>query len=257
MTDPWPTLTRELDRWAAAGRRATFWLRDDDAVQPTPALDRLLALSARHGVPPALAVIPALTDTRLADRLETGPNVRVVQHGWQHVNHAPASEKKQEFGAHRPLGVMLEEIARGRRRLAGLHGKRFVPVFVPPWNRIDSALAARLPETGITWLSAFGHKAMPGIRAVNTGIDVMDWHGTRGGRPHDALVGEIVSELTRLFDTGRGAAGVLTHHLVHDETVWSFLDRLFALTTAHPGCAWLSIEALASATPREIGDVGA
>ena len=27
----WTDLTEELDRWALAGRRATFWWRDDDA----------------------------------------------------------------------------------------------------------------------------------------------------------------------------------------------------------------------------------
>ena len=37
----------ELARWKAAGHAPAFWWRDDDARRPTPALDRLLALSAR------------------------------------------------------------------------------------------------------------------------------------------------------------------------------------------------------------------
>jgi hypothetical protein len=43
--DPWATLQRELDRWAESGKTATFWWRDDDAVEETPQLQTLDALS--------------------------------------------------------------------------------------------------------------------------------------------------------------------------------------------------------------------
>ena len=48
----WAVLEAELDLWQAAGRTASFWWRDDDAVAATPALSRLLALpeSARRGL---------------------------------------------------------------------------------------------------------------------------------------------------------------------------------------------------------------
>ncbi|MDA0702442.1 MAG: polysaccharide deacetylase, partial [Proteobacteria bacterium] len=45
MTD-WHAFSQELDRWAADGRRATFWWRDDDARAPGPALDALLHSAA-------------------------------------------------------------------------------------------------------------------------------------------------------------------------------------------------------------------
>src|SRR5216684_8019215 len=67
----WLDLERELDAWRAAGRSATLWWRDDDAVRPTPALDRLLAIAA--GVPLALAVIPGPTGAPLAERLVSCP----------------------------------------------------------------------------------------------------------------------------------------------------------------------------------------
>lgn len=44
----WDRLAAELDRWDAAGRRATFWWRDDDAVAPTPALDACLKAAVAH-----------------------------------------------------------------------------------------------------------------------------------------------------------------------------------------------------------------
>ena len=38
----WDRLEREIDAWAAAGREATLWWRDDDAVAATAELERLL-----------------------------------------------------------------------------------------------------------------------------------------------------------------------------------------------------------------------
>ena len=69
----WDRLDRELAAWAAEGREATFWWRDDDAVAATPALDRLLRLTESGGVPLALAVIPAPAEPGLAERLATQP----------------------------------------------------------------------------------------------------------------------------------------------------------------------------------------
>ena len=62
----WDSLQAELDLWRARNRQATIWWRDDDAVRPGPALDRLLDLASRHDAPLALAVIPAAAETALA-----------------------------------------------------------------------------------------------------------------------------------------------------------------------------------------------
>src|SRR6185503_10933091 len=83
----WDALDAELERWRAAGRVATFWWRDDDAVTDTPALRRLLELRASLDVPLALAVIPANADAALAALVP--PEVAVLQHGFAHRNHAP------------------------------------------------------------------------------------------------------------------------------------------------------------------------
>ena len=59
------------------------------------------------------------------------------------------------------------------------------------------------------------------------------------------LVLELAAELRwrREADSGE-PVGVLTHHLVHDETAWLFLEGLFAATAAHPACRWVSIREL-------------
>ena len=49
----------ELEAWAAAGKRATLWWRDDDAAEDSPALEKLLTLAEKEAVALVIAVIPA------------------------------------------------------------------------------------------------------------------------------------------------------------------------------------------------------
>lgn len=237
MTDPFDALRRALDGLAEAGTPARFWLRDDDAVEPTPALDHLLALGADYGVPLTLAVIPQPTGAALADRLH-GLAVEVAPHGWSHTNHAPAGVKSCELGPHRPADVVLADLAAGLDHLRALHGDRTVPVLVPPWNRIEAGLIPALPSLGLHALSVFGPEAgdAPPHR-INVHVDLIDWHGTRGGRDPAALIADLLTRLAVVRKSGV-PLGFMTHHLVHDAAAWDFTDRLFALTTRHPGSRW-------------------
>lgn len=224
---------RALDTCAAAGTPAQFWLRDDDAVEPTAALDQLLA---RVPVPLTLAVIPAFVGAALVQRLAGEHHVTVAPHGWAHLNHAGEGQKKQELGDHRPVPVVLADIAMGAAKVQTLFGAQYTPVLVPPWNRIAPHVVAGLPGIGIKALSVYGPEKPGPLPQINTHVDVMDWHGTRGGRPDDALL----AELAQSMQTGT-PVGLLTHHLVHDAQVWGFLDRLLALTVGHPGCRWVGL----------------
>ncbi len=230
----------ELDRWHQAGKVAQFWLRDDDAIEPTGPLDRLLDISAAFAVPLTLAVIPAHTGEALADRLRREPLCSVAVHGWSHRNHAGPDEKKQELGRHRPAADVLAELKRGFDQLAELHREQFVPMLIPPWNRIDAALVPQLTGLGYSALSVYGPEKPAALPLVNTHVDVMDWHGTRGGRDRQALAVEIAARLRFMFDHG-GAMGLLTHHLVHDEAVWDFMTALFTVTADHPACRWTPV----------------
>ncbi|MBY3175105.1 polysaccharide deacetylase [Rhizobium leguminosarum] len=254
MTDgiAWEPLRRELDRWQAAGRVARLWLRDDDAVEPTPDLETLLALAGESGVPLALAVIPGLTGEALAVRLAEEAGVAVAVHGWSHTNHAGAERKKQELGGERPAEVVLGELGQGLRLLQRLHPACFLPVLVPPWNRIDAALIPALPGLGFAALSVYGRAKQDGpMPLLNTHVDIIDWHGTRGGRSAGELVAELVAELGDRFAGSDEPIGVLTHHLVHDAAAWDFLSALFATTARHPAVCWSPASALLKAQARE------
>lgn len=231
-------LRKTIDEAAEQGRQVRLWLRDDDAVEPTEPLERLLELTSSHAIPVTLAVIPKATGDALVRRLDGAPLTSVVLHGWSHQNYASTGEKKQELGLHRPSSVVLAELKEGLDKLSALHSQRFVPMLVPPWNRLAPALWSELPALGLKLLSVFGKECDSSpIPLMNTHVDIMDWHGTGGGRPASDLFGELAGWIART-DTPP-AIGILTHHLVHDAAAWEFLEALFAITAAHPACEWV------------------
>ncbi|MBX3499721.1 MAG: polysaccharide deacetylase family protein [Alphaproteobacteria bacterium] len=241
----WRELDEELARWSDLGRVATLWWRDDDASDATPALDRLLALQARHDVGLALAVIPERATAALSARLADAAGTAVLQHGYAHQNHAAAGEKKTELGPHRPAMVVLGELGTGWMALERFFGARALPVMVPPWNRIAPALVPILPEIGLRGLSTFGPRRrmepVRGLCQVNTHVDPVDWRGGRGFVGEQAAVASLTRSLAirRLggFESavGEETTGLLTHHLVQDEAVWAFIERLIARLRAHSG----------------------
>jgi hypothetical protein len=230
----WDGLRRELDAWAASGRVATLWWRDDDAVRMSPALARLLTFAEE--VPLALAVVPAA-----AEGFEA--RAAVLQHGWSHANNAPAGCRKCELA---DLSV-LDRLAAGKERLARIFGARFLPVMAPPWNRLAESLAGRLPALGYRGLSVQGARRSP--FETNVHVDVMNWPERRfaGDVP---VLRQLLAHLSARR-VGNAAehepTGLMTHHLVHGEATERFLERLFAATRAHAAARWLEPRAVFAA----------
>lgn len=246
LRDEWKALNAELDRWSEAGRVATFWWRDDDASDVTPALDRLLQLQQSTSVPLTVAVIPSRATQGLADCLNGLAGIAVVQHGFAHQNHAGPGEKKSEFPATRPLQARLEDLRAGEEIMQRLFPKR-QRVLVPPWNRI-AEMSTDLAAMGFAALSGFKLRqrpyAAPGLAQVNTQIDPVDWRGgdvTSGCRA--ALTTALtVLQLLRGDAAPQQALGLLTHHLRHDEAGWEFISEFLELIGSHPGARWVRLE---------------
>ncbi len=247
-TAAWDALEAELAAWQAAGKRASFWWRDDDAVRPGPALDRLLGLAEAHGLPVALAVIPMLAEPALAVRLAEAPQATALQHGITHRNHAGPDEKKIELGGRERLKVLVPALEAARSRFESLlPAARRLPILVPPWNRIDQALVERLPAVGFRGLSRFtarrSREATPGLREVNTHIDPLRWRPSRGFLGTAAVLQALAAHLAARRLGGADpdeATGLLTHHAVHDPETWAFLENELPRLAAHPAVATLS-----------------
>ena len=240
-------LSQALATWT--DQPATFWWRDDDAVAATPALERMAAISTEYGVPLALACIPAEAEASLVESVRHWPLATVWQHGYAHVNHAPAGQKKCELGVGRDVQTIMQQLALGQAQLEAAFGERFAAVLVPPWNRISQEVKVELPRIGIRKLSTFKarKRTQSAVGIVNTHIDLIDWRGSRGFAGEMAVVGAIVAHLNERQDGTVDPAeptGILTHHLVHDEGCWMFLDSLFRALVEHPNARLMPIDAL-------------
>ncbi|MEP3917068.1 polysaccharide deacetylase family protein [Ascidiaceihabitans sp.] len=220
----WAPLRSALARCRQSKTPLPVWWRDDDAIAPTPQLDQLHTLSVRLDVPVHLAVIPAHVKDTLAEYMVSRPNLRPMVHGWAHQNHAEAGMKKSEF-PHNDAACQ-SRASEGFKTLTNVFGSDLLPVFVPPWNRMDTGLSQHLKAAGYHAVSAFGpRKPQSGILHINTHIDPIFWRGTRGLVPPEQLIAQTVERIeTRRNGTEDAAEplGYLTHHLVHDPDIWAF-----------------------------------
>ena len=256
----WQKLSEELDAWAAAGRSATLWWRDDDAVEPSPKLARLLALAHARDLPLALAVIPARASHALAESLKAHPaRAALLQHGYAHRNHAADGEKKAELGAQRPADVVIEELARGWERMTALFGETWAPILVPPHNRIVEEVVQGLTGLGFQGLSTHGPRATvlaaPGLVQVNTHVDIMHWPDPRGflgeAESLEILVAQLRARRRGEVDAAE-PTGLLTHHPAHDTAAWEFLEALLDRLAGHPAARFVEAgEAFARAADRQ------
>lgn len=237
------TLVRHLDWFAARDLSVHVWWRDDDAIEPTPALDRLIAIANRHGIEVALAAIPAGATAELAARIAGEGFVSILQHGVEHRNFQDKGrgEKAAEFGARRDPDAAIAGIARSRARLAELFGDRFVPVFVPPWNRIAPRIAARLPEAGLVATSAFTQFHPRALPFVQTHVDMIKWKKGAGFIGWHAAELRIDYHLARRRTNADDPLGILSHHLAQDDASFDFLDRTFEILKSHPGARFTRI----------------
>jgi len=236
----WHDLESALDRCAAEGHGVTFWWRDDDAGRSMPALDQLLSLAARFGAPIGLAVIPTTLDDLALTRIMSEPLATPLLHGLAHHNNAQSGEKKSEFPASRSLELMRDDVRYGFHLLRAAFGGRALPVLVPPWNRLATALIPALPTIGIAGLSRYlardAAMAAPMLRQVNCHVDLIDWQSTRGFIGEEAALRLVLANLdarrSGVADPGE-PIGLLSHHQNHDDACWSFLEAFLACLARH------------------------
>jgi len=216
-------LNHEQAIWRRAWHVPVLWWRDDDAREPTWQLDRLLEV--RRDLPLMLAVIPDVDLHPLANRLGAAADVAVAQHGVDHGNKLAPGGPRSEFRASAAQAEINASLAAGRARLvaAGLP-----PVtFVPPWNEASDRLITGIVEAKYDSYSiGINGCARDGLKHVGAQVDILRWKG----KPHFKGRRRVFDAIRKQLEDRRkrGAfnepLGILTHHLVHDDAAWQFLD---------------------------------
>ncbi len=237
----WKPLLEEFQHWQDADMILPFWWRDDDAIEPTPELDRLIAIANNIDMPCRLAVIPKYASSALAKHISSTRQIIPVVHGWAHINHAPIGQKNTEFGATRPIEECATDAILGLQRMTDLFGDRLQPMFVPPWNRVNPELGQHLVAIGYDTLSTYTPRdskfAAPGLIQINTHLDPIAWHCGRSLVDGPTLVAQTVSLMQ---DRRIGNAdntepfGLLTHHLIHDDAIWAFVKQFLTIMLKGP-----------------------
>ena len=265
----WRWLERELGYWAAAGKVAHFWWRDDDASDHTAALERLLQTTAVYQVPLALAVIPATIKPALIERLQQQSLISdaIVENidffmafteNYAILNDCPMfwdpklleaghyvtrfyPELPTRFGGTRSSDEIITDLRLGKQILAQNFGAHFVPALVPPWNRIDANTVAHLPDLGFSGISAMKRRTVahpaPGLLEVNAHLDPINWRhngGFIGLYPAIAILIQHLIAKRSGYRDGAEPTGILSHHLVQNEAVWRFLDNLLLFLSQQP-----------------------
>ncbi len=226
---------------AAVPAPVRFWWRDDDAGWDHPRLATLLGLAHTRAAPLGLAIVPEWLKQSCAERVRGAETCTILQHGIAHADHAAGQAKKIELGGAADRERLRQDLAMGRDRLAAKFGDQFLPLLVPPWNRIAPDLVPALPALGYTGLSVYGRRAsaepLPGLRLLNTHLDLIDWRD--GSRP--LTMDDVVERLVTLIGSGLDEPiGILSHHLVMDAAAFATLDRLLALVLDHPQAEFAS-----------------
>jgi hypothetical protein len=103
------------------------------------------------------------------------------------------------------------------------------------YRGLTTYLARKAGAAGQGWATGFTQ--------VNTHVDVIDWHGTRGfvglAAALALLVGHLAAKRLSKADSHE-PTGLLTHHLVHDTETWEFLGALLDWCAKRPNIEWRS-----------------
>jgi hypothetical protein len=226
--------------------RVPIWWRDDDAVQDTQALRKLIAVKRRWNCPLALAVVPARAEKSLAG-VCIQEDLDVLVHGFAHQNWTPPDERKAEFHTGRRLDDMRRELVEARQKLGRIISA-CLPVFVPPWNRFPSELMGDLEDAGYVGFSAWGDESRwpdaPGIRLANAHIDAIDWRDGQRAKTAPELKAELETlARARVGGTPR-PIGILTHHLQMTDDAFRTLETFFEHVASTQGLSWTSARSI-------------
>lgn len=217
------------------GRQATVFVRADDIGIPSASQNRLLELFIRQRTPLCAAVVPTwMTPARWREtRALVGHHDHLFawhQHGWNHRNHQLLG-KKQEFGSEVAAAEKERMIVAGRRRLEAILGGHFLPVFTPPWNRVDLETLETLQDRGFLAISRYRDDklaSLPGLPDFPANVDL---HTRKEATAELAWQG-LMSELSQALEGGM--VGLMLHHQRMNETAFVFLQGLLTLLQSEP-----------------------
>src|SRR3989339_349067 len=225
---------REQIRAAMADHEIKVFFRADDIAVPSKNFSRMMDLFLSYQIPLCLAVVPAwMTPKRWEATAEFRKKGKDLfcwhMHGYRHMNHEPAG-KKQEFGPARTAQAVLNDLARGQKRLQAMMGKDLTPVFTPPWNRCSMDALMMLKKTGFAAVSR-SHGSLPaapeGLEDIPVHVDLHTRKETSAEKARQKLLEEFRIGLAS------PVCGIMLHHMCMNDQAFLLLEYLLELFSGY------------------------
>lgn len=216
-----------------AERTPKIFFRADNIGAGGSAFRILLALFNYYKIPLALAVVPAWMSIKRLETFRAYTNIEDPlwdwhQHGWRHLNWN-RGEKKAEFSATRTREQQWNDILKGKKKLEQLFNTGFVPVFSPPWNRLDIITLGVLQQLDFSAVSMdcpIPRGAKYSIRLKNFRI-YLDLHARKTKNPEFAY-DELLRDMEEALDQ-KGYVGIMINHQKMNLSAFDFLQQFLHL----------------------------
>ena len=174
-----------------------------------------------------------------AERLAREPMSRWLRMAGR-TGTTPRDEKQRSSATTaRWTGFWKTSARLGRCRIFPAHS---FPCSCRPGPLADAS--ARGQEIGLTGLSTFGTASSSDPHWVNMHLDIFEWRPVRRPLKATEAYSILTAEVEGRLAGDSAPVGIMTHHLVHEEASWSFLDELLGLIADHPAVEWPSHTAL-------------
>jgi hypothetical protein len=203
------------------GIKPHLWLRDDDICTDSPNL-RLLLQAAKFNFPMVFAAVPyrlKFSDAELSYLESIPKNVRFCVHGFNHVNRS-VDKSNSEYPAGLSKIKVMEELEYGVNKVRGIFEKRYLSMFVPPWNFIDASYISILDEVGFKMISGTESIALDvsgtSIQNLPSNIDILNygpdiWHRIKDINLIDKELSENIINMTKK-NVHDNTVCILSHH---------------------------------------------
>lgn len=207
-------------------------LRNDDFGWEEPRFLRLYELCAQAAFTLSAAAIPEECRDLDSWQFEDAKYLELTLHGYAHRNHQ-LEGKKGEFMDARPLETALTELSIGHKFLQERYPDLYVPVFIPPWNRVSDEIVEKLSSVGCKALSRFGaNRINQKFPEFNAQIDL---HTRKDGGY--ASVEGVLADMENAWEAQAEGeprfVGLMLHHGKMQDADYSFLAKLFEAFKGH------------------------
>ncbi|MDC0074355.1 hypothetical protein OAK17_05850, partial [Alphaproteobacteria bacterium] len=235
LLNNWKNFSNELKECKKYNYIPYFWLRDDDAIKFTPNLKKFSIICKKYNIPMNLAVIPKLIEDSLIEFVSNEKNIYILIHGLRHLNYANKNQKKSEFGSNRDIETMLLEIQKGLEINKETFGEKSLPVFVPPWNRVNNKILNQLINIGIIGFSGINStsflrqqfKSYNPLIIRNADIDIINWKSNKSFMGEELLLKSIISEIKvriKNIHLRSEPICILSHHEIMKNESFKFIE---------------------------------